>query len=69
MAQKAEREAQALADAAMHFLSLDDADAAERLLRRALMLHAAPETRALWRIVTTSSGRFNDADAGEAQNA
>ncbi len=69
MAQRAEREAQALADAAMHCLSLDDANAAEQLLRRALVLHAAPETRALWRIVAASSRRFDDADAGEAQNA
>jgi hypothetical protein len=50
-AQRAEREGQALADAAMHCLSLGDADAAEQLLRRALALHAAPETLALWQVV------------------
>jgi len=38
MAQRAEREGQALADAAMHSLSLDDPNTAERLLRRALAL-------------------------------
>ena len=54
-AQRVEREAQALADAAMHCLSLDDADAAEQLLRRALALHAAAETLALWQNVTRRS--------------
>ena len=54
-AQRVEREAQALADAAMHCLSLDDADAAEQLLRRALTLHAAPETLALWQTVLRRS--------------
>jgi len=69
MAQQVEREGQALVDAAMHCLSLDDADAAEQLLRRALMLHAAPETLALWQIVAASLRQFDDADAGEPQNA
>ncbi len=50
-AQRTEREGQALADAAMRCLALGDADAAERLLRRALALHAAPETLALWQVV------------------
>ena len=54
-AQRVEREARALADAAMHCLSLDDADAAEQLLRRALALHAAPETLALWQTVLRRS--------------
>ena len=54
-AQRVEHEAQTLADAAMHCLSLDDADAAEQLLRRALVLHAAPETLALWQTVTRRS--------------
>jgi len=46
-AQRVEREGRTLADAAMHCLALGDADAAEQLLRRALALHAAPETLAL----------------------
>ena len=50
-AQRAEREGQALVNAAMHCLALDDADTAEQLLRRALVLHAAPEAVALWQIV------------------
>ncbi len=50
-AQRAEREGQALADAAMHCLALGDADAAAQLLRRALKLHAAPQTLALCGVV------------------
>jgi len=50
-AQRAEREGQALADAAMHCLALGDADAAAQLLRRALVLHAAPQTLALCDVV------------------
>lgn len=50
-AQRVEREGRTLADAAMHCLALGDADAAERLLRRALALHAAAETLALWQVV------------------
>ena len=50
-AQRAEREGQALANAAMHCLALGDPDAAGQLLRRALLLHAAPETLALWQVV------------------
>ncbi len=69
MAQRMEREGQALVDAAMHCWSLDDADAAEQLLRRALVLHAAPETLALWRIVAASLRRSDDAGAGEPQGA
>ena len=68
MAQRVEREGQVLADAAMHCLSLDEAGTAEKLLRRALMLHAAPETLALWQIVAASLRRSDDADASEAQN-
>jgi len=68
MAQRVEREGQALVDTAMHCLSLDDADAAERLLRRALALHAAPETLALWHIVVASLRRSDDAGVGEPQN-
>jgi hypothetical protein len=69
MAQRVEREGQALVDAAMHCWSLDDADTAARLLRRALVLHAAPETLALWRIVAASLRRSGDIGAGEPQNA
>jgi hypothetical protein len=47
-----ERESQALIDAAMHSLSLDDVATAGHLLRRAQALHAAAEVRALWRLVT-----------------
>lgn len=50
-AQRAERESHALANAAMRCLALGDAGVAERLLRRALLLHAAPETLALWQMV------------------
>jgi len=69
MAQQVEREGQALVDAAIHCLSLDDPEAAEQLLRRALVLHAAPETLALWRVVAASLRRSDDADASEPQNA
>jgi len=68
LAQQVEREGQALVDAAMHCLSLDDADAAQQLLRRALMLHAAPETLALWPIVVASLRRLDDTGVGEPQN-
>ncbi len=65
MAQRVERDGQALVDAAMHCLSLADVGTAERLLRRALVLHAAPETLALWQIVAASSrpGRRRTQDA------
>jgi len=69
MAQQAEREGHALVGSAMHCLSLDDPDAAERLLRRALALHAAPETLALWHIVAASLRRSDDAAANEPQGA
>src|SRR3954447_9880229 len=49
---RVEREGRMLADAAIHSLSLYDAGTARRLLRRALVVHAAPETQALWRLVT-----------------
>jgi hypothetical protein len=52
---RVERQGQVLVDAAIHFLSLDDVITAKRLLRRALVLHAAPEVRALWRLVTATS--------------
>ena len=69
LAQRVEREGQALVDAAMHCWSLDDADTALQLLRRALVLHSAPETLALWRIVVASLRRSDDIGAGEPQNA
>jgi len=65
MAQRVEREGQALADAAMHSLSRDDARTAGQLLRRAMVLHAAPETLALWQLVAASSRQSNDVDAGK----
>ena len=52
---RVERQGQMLVDAAIHSLSLDDVITAKRLLRRALVLHAAPEVRALWRLVTATS--------------
>jgi hypothetical protein len=42
-----------LVDAAIHSLSLDDPDIARRLLRRALTVHATPETQTLWQLATT----------------
>jgi hypothetical protein len=69
MAQRMERDGQALVDAAMHCLSLDDADTAQQLLRRALVLHAAPETLALWQVVAASPRSSHDPDADEPQNA
>jgi hypothetical protein len=60
---RAEREGQVLVDAAIHSLSLDDVMTAERLLRRALALHAAPEACTLWRLVKMLSRR------SEAQSA
>ncbi len=69
LAQGVEREGQALVDAAMHRWSLDDAGIAEQLLRRALVLHAAPETLALWQIVAASLRQIDDAGLDEPQNA
>jgi hypothetical protein len=54
--QRVERESQALVGAAMQRLSLGDAAASRRLLRLALDLHAAPEARALWRLVAMVPG-------------
>lgn len=45
------RESRALTGAAMHSLALGNTTDAQRLLRRALDLHATPETRALWQLV------------------
>ena len=69
LAQRVERDGQALVDAAMHCWSLDDADTALQLLRRAMVLHAAPETLALWQIVAASLRRSGDAGDGEPQHA
>jgi len=55
---RVEREARMLVDAAIHSLSLGDASTAQRLLRRALTVHAAPETRILWRLVPALPGGF-----------
>jgi hypothetical protein len=66
---RVERKGRMLVDAAIHSLSLDDASTAGRLLQRALTVHATPETRALWRLVTalprrsgTDECRTNAAD-------
>jgi hypothetical protein len=67
--QRVERDGQALVDTAIHRLSLDDATAAARLLRRALALHATSEARALWWLVTASSGRVRAGDEGDAEAA
>jgi hypothetical protein len=45
------RESRALTGAAMHWLALGNKAAAQRLVRRALDLHATPEARALWQLV------------------
>jgi hypothetical protein len=58
---RVEREGQILVDAAIHCLSLDDAAAAGRLLRHALAIHAAPDARALWQLV---SALLQESDAG-----
>jgi hypothetical protein len=52
---RVEREGEALIDAAIHTLSLDDVMTARRLLRRALAVHSTPEVRALWWLVTATS--------------
>jgi len=54
-AQQVEREGQALVDAALYRLSLDDTGTATHLVRRALALHAAPTTQALWELLIASS--------------
>lgn len=68
-AQRAERDGQALANAAMHRLALGHPNAAAQLLRRALALHAAPQTLALWRTVAATSRQDSDKEAGEPQGA
>ena len=61
-AQRAEREGQALLGAAVMSLVLDDAGDAAELLRRARVLHATPEVRALSQLVANSK---REPDAGE----
>ena len=53
-------ESRALAGAAMRHLALDDREAAARLLRRALTLHAAPEIRTLFLLVGASAQLADD---------
>jgi hypothetical protein len=53
---RAEREGRALVGAAMRCVALGDEAAAEGLLRRAVMLHGAPEVVALWRAVGGEDG-------------
>ncbi len=65
--QDVERDGDALLDAAMHRLAVDDTEAAERLLRRALALHAAPEILALWRAVRASRRELEIAESGNPQ--
>jgi len=54
-AQRAEREGQALLGAAVMSLVLDDAGDAAELLRRARLLHATPEVRALSQLVANAT--------------
>ena len=65
---RVEREGQALLDAAIHRLSLDDAAAAGHLLRHELALHATPEVRALSQLVAHTSQRSGGGDHGEAED-
>ena len=66
--QRVEREGQALLDAAIHRLSLDDAASAGRLLRHALALHATPEVRALSQLVAHTSRRSGGGDHGDPKD-
>jgi hypothetical protein len=52
----------------MRRLSLDDPRAALQLLEDALTLHAAPETLALWRMVTAESRRALVVDVSETRS-
>jgi len=52
--QDVERQGRELAGAAMHLLALGNTVEAQRLLRRACVVHATPEVRALLVIVTTA---------------
>ena len=55
-AQRVEREAAALTGAAMRLLALGDAGGGG-LLRRALVLHATPESLALWQALVRKEGQ------------
>jgi hypothetical protein len=48
---RVDRESRSLAGVAMHRLAVGETAAGRRLLRRALDLHATPETQALWRLM------------------
>jgi predicted amidophosphoribosyltransferase len=62
-------EGRRLAGAAIHYLSCGDARTAAHLLRRALAVHAAPEVRALSRLVTALQGQSgNDAHRTDVAN-
>jgi hypothetical protein len=50
-----ERRGRELADAALYLLALGDTAAANRLLRRARIVHATPELRLLLAMVTTAA--------------
>ena len=50
-AQRVEREAQILVGAAIDHLVRGDTTTATSLLRRAMVRHATPEARFLWRVV------------------
>jgi hypothetical protein len=52
--QDVERRGRELAGAAMHLLALGDTAAATRLLRRARVVHAAPELRLLSGLIATT---------------
>lgn len=56
-AQRVERDSQTLVDAAIYHLVHDNAVIATHMLRRALVLHATPEARILWRLATVKSHR------------
>jgi hypothetical protein len=53
--QALERHARQLSGAAMHCMTLSDFAAADRLLRRARILHATPEVRLLSAVLNAST--------------
>jgi len=61
-------EGRRLVGVAIHYLARDDAGTAAQLLRRALAVHAAPEARALSRLVTALQGQ-SGIDAHRADDA
>ena len=63
---RVDREGEALTDAAMHALSLDDAMIARRLLRRALAVRSTPEVRALWLLTAASLATVSEQRTGVA---